>query len=82
MSRLHEGARDSFSKSLKDAKLQYKVKKMPVILDLHDATDAAKAVMHEFNARRKVFESVMMIIKRYIAGIQMIPRTWISYGSS
>lgn len=38
---------------------------MPVILDLHDATDAAQAVMHEFNARRKVFESVMMIIKRY-----------------
>lgn len=37
---------------------------MPVILDLHDATDAAKAVMHEFNSRRKILESVMMIIKR------------------
>lgn len=41
------------------------MKKMPVILDLHDATDAAQAVMHEFNARKKVFESVMIIIKRY-----------------
>ncbi|XP_018306105.1 DC-STAMP domain-containing protein 1 [Mycetomoellerius zeteki] len=60
-------ARDAFSKSLKDAKLQYKVKEMPVILDLHDATDAAQAVMHEFNARRKVFESVMMIIKRCLS---------------
>lgn len=38
---------------------------MPVVLDLHDATDAAHAVMHEFSARRKVFESVMIIIKRY-----------------
>jgi len=38
---------------------------MPVILDLHDATDAAQAVMHEFDARRKAFESVMIIIKRY-----------------
>ncbi|XP_024880185.1 E3 ubiquitin-protein ligase DCST1-like [Temnothorax curvispinosus] len=60
-------ARDAFSKSLKDAKLQYRVRKMPVILDLHDATDAAQAVMHEFNARRKVFESVMMIIKRCLS---------------
>ncbi|KYM76230.1 DC-STAMP domain-containing protein 1 [Atta colombica] len=62
-------ARDTFSKSLKDAKLQYKVKKMPVILDLHDATDAAKAVMHQFNARRKVFESVMIIVKRCLSFI-------------
>ncbi|XP_012231524.1 protein sneaky [Linepithema humile] len=60
-------ARDTFSKSLKEAKLQYKVKKMPVILDLHDATDAAQAVMHEFNARKKIFESVMMIIKRCLS---------------
>ncbi|XP_011163830.1 protein sneaky [Solenopsis invicta] len=62
-------AKDAFSKSLKNAKLQYKVKKMPVILDLHDATDAAHAVMHEFNARRKVFESVMIIIKRCLSFI-------------
>ncbi|XP_011864564.1 PREDICTED: DC-STAMP domain-containing protein 1-like [Vollenhovia emeryi] len=60
-------ARDAFSKSLKDAKLQYRVRKMPVILDLHDATDAAQAVMHEFNSRRRVFESVMMIIKRCLS---------------
>ncbi|KAL6265156.1 hypothetical protein P5V15_005242 [Pogonomyrmex californicus] len=62
-------ARDTFGKSFKDAKLQYKIKKMPVVLDLHDATDAAQAVMHEFNARRKVFESVMMIIKRCLSFI-------------
>ncbi|XP_029676466.1 protein sneaky-like isoform X2 [Formica exsecta] len=60
-------ARDTFSKSLKEAKLQYKMKKMPVILDLHDATDAAQAVMHEFNSRRKILESVMMIIKRCLS---------------
>jgi len=62
---LCEGARDTFSKSLKKAKLQYKIKKMPVILDLHDATDASQAIMHEFNSRRKILKSVMMIIKRY-----------------
>lgn len=37
---------------------------MPVILDLRDATDVAKDVMHTFIARKKIFESVMMIIKR------------------
>lgn len=60
----HEGARDTFGKSLRDAKLQYKLKKAPVILGLHDATDAAKAVMHEFDARKRIFESVMTIVKR------------------
>ncbi|KAL0123388.1 hypothetical protein PUN28_005730 [Cardiocondyla obscurior] len=62
-------ARDTFGKSLKDAKLQYKVKKMPVILDFHDATDIVKAVTYEFNARKKVFESVMTIIKRCLSFI-------------
>lgn len=36
-----------------------------MILDLHDATDAAQAVMHDFNVRKKAIESVMIIIKRY-----------------
>lgn len=72
-----EGTRDSFSKSLKDAKLQYKVRKMPVILDLHDATDVAQSVMHEFNARRKVFTSVMMIIKRYSRNVDDSRNKWI-----
>lgn len=44
--------------------MQYKVVKPPVILDLYDATDAAEAVMHDFNARKKVLESIMTIIKR------------------
>lgn len=35
-----------------------------MVLDLHDATDAAQAVMHEFNERRRVFESAMTIVKR------------------
>lgn len=38
---------------------------MPVILDLHDVTDAAQSVMHDFISRRKIFESMMTIIKRY-----------------
>ncbi|KOC61897.1 DC-STAMP domain-containing protein 1 [Habropoda laboriosa] len=47
--------------------LQYKMKKPSVILDLQDSAYAAKAVIHEFTARQKLFESVMTIIKRCLS---------------
>ncbi|CAK9814408.1 Protein sneaky [Anthophora quadrimaculata] len=62
-----KSARDEFSRSLKDAKLQYKVKKPAIILDLQDSAYAAKAVIHQFKARQKLFESVMTIIKRCLS---------------
>ncbi|KAK9310033.1 hypothetical protein QLX08_000508 [Tetragonisca angustula] len=62
-----KSARDEFSRSMKDAKLQYKVKKPSVILDLQDSTYAAKAVIHEFAVRRRLFESVMTIVKRCLS---------------
>ncbi|XP_011153575.1 E3 ubiquitin-protein ligase DCST1 [Harpegnathos saltator] len=62
-----KSARDTFGKSLKEAKLQYKIEKPPVILDLHDATDVALAVMHDFNVRRNVLESIMTVIKRCLS---------------
>ncbi|XP_068987148.1 protein sneaky [Bombus flavifrons] len=62
-----KGARDEFSRSLKDAKLQYKVRKPPVILDLQDSAYAARAVIHEFTVRRRLFQSVMTIVKRCLS---------------
>ncbi|XP_029042861.1 protein sneaky [Osmia bicornis bicornis] len=62
-----KSTRDELSRSLKDAKLQYKIKKPAVILDLQDSAYAAKAVMHEFAVRRRLFESVMTIIKRCLS---------------
>ncbi|OAD55040.1 DC-STAMP domain-containing protein 1 [Eufriesea mexicana] len=62
-----KSAREEFSRSLKDAKLQYKVKKPPVILDLQDSAHATKAVMHEFVVRKRLFESVMTMIKRCLS---------------
>lgn len=41
----------------------------PVILDLQDTEDAAKAVVHEFSVRRKFFKSVMTLIKRCLSFI-------------
>ncbi|XP_076749463.1 protein sneaky [Xylocopa sonorina] len=62
-----KSARDEFSRSLKDAKLQYKVRKPTVILDLQDSANAARAVAHEFTVRKRLFESVMTIVKRCLS---------------
>ncbi|KAK2574982.1 hypothetical protein KPH14_008745 [Odynerus spinipes] len=62
-----KNVRDKFSESLKDAKLQYKIKIAPPILDIHDATSVAAAVMHDFEVRKKFFESVITFIKRCLS---------------
>ncbi|XP_003700230.1 protein sneaky [Megachile rotundata] len=62
-----KSTRDELSRSLKDAKLQYKIKKPAVILDLQDSAEAAKAVMHQFAVRRKLFETVMITVKRCLS---------------
>ena len=54
---------------MKEANLQYKVKIAPVILDTHGANDAAKAIMHDFSTRRKIFDKVVTILKRGLAFI-------------
>ncbi|XP_031831854.1 protein sneaky isoform X2 [Nomia melanderi] len=64
-----KNARNEFSRSLKDAKLQYKIKKPSVILDLQDSAYAAKAVVHQFTTRARLFESVMVAIKRCLSFI-------------
>ncbi|XP_043674123.1 protein sneaky-like [Vespula pensylvanica] len=62
-----KNTRNKFSESLKDAKLQYKLKIAPPILDIHDAATAAKAIMYDFNVRRRYFESVMIFAKRCLS---------------
>ncbi|XP_066589961.1 protein sneaky [Prorops nasuta] len=62
-----KATRSKLSESFKDAKLQYKVKLSPIIIDVHTASDTAKAVMHEFNARRRLFETVMTFVKRCLS---------------
>lgn len=52
---------------MKDAKLQYKVKAQRVLVDIRGAGDTAKAVMHDFDARRRVFDTVMTIVRRCLA---------------
>ncbi|XP_063976934.1 protein sneaky isoform X2 [Diachasmimorpha longicaudata] len=60
-------ARDALSSGFKDARLQYKLKNAPLILDVRDAGDTAKAVFHDFNIRRHFFDSLMTLLKRCLA---------------
>ncbi|XP_043271509.1 protein sneaky-like [Venturia canescens] len=60
-------SRETLSKSLKDAKLQYKVKLAPSILDVYGPSDTAKAVLHDFNIRKEFFDTVMTLLKRCLA---------------
>ncbi|XP_046493019.1 protein sneaky [Neodiprion pinetum] len=62
-----KGTREKLSSSFKDAKLQYKVRKSRPFLDVRGAGDTAKAVMHDFDAKRRAFEMVMTIIRRCLA---------------
>ncbi|XP_015123497.1 protein sneaky [Diachasma alloeum] len=62
-----KNARDSLSSGFKDARLQYKLKNAPLILDVRDAGDTAKAVFHDFNIRRHFFDSLMTFLKRCLA---------------
>lgn len=52
---------------MKDAKLQYKLKTNPLVLDVRAAGDTAKAVMHDFDARRRIFDTIMTIVRRCLA---------------
>ncbi|KAI4492143.1 hypothetical protein M0802_010040 [Mischocyttarus mexicanus] len=62
-----KNTRKKFGKSIKDAKLQYKLNIVPPVLDIRDATTATKAMMHDFDVRRKLFESVMTFAKRCLS---------------
>ncbi|XP_044013553.1 protein sneaky, partial [Aphidius gifuensis] len=59
--------RNKLSGGFKDTIMQYKIKKPQLIIDLRGADDTAKAIMHDFNVRRQLFDSIMTIIKRCLA---------------
>lgn len=54
---------------MKEATLQYKVKIAPIVLDVHGASDTAKAIMHDFSLRRQIFDNIITILKRGLAFI-------------
>lgn len=56
-----------FSKNFKEVRLQFKIEKLPVIKELRDAKNTAKAVLHKVTVRKEIFDAVMNIMKRLLA---------------
>lgn len=54
---------------LLNSRMQYELKVIPITLDLNGPSDTAKAVMNEFNIRRQLFNSMMMLLKRCLTFI-------------
>lgn len=60
-------SRTMLTKNFKDVKLQYKIAKIRQLADLRDATDTAKAVVHDVKAKKEVLDAVLVILKRLLA---------------
>ncbi|XP_051160811.1 protein sneaky [Leptopilina boulardi] len=60
-------SRKVFGENMKKAQLQFEVKKPSLPIDLHDASDTAKAILNEFDSKKKIFDTITMLIKRCLA---------------
>ncbi|XP_043467285.1 protein sneaky-like [Leptopilina heterotoma] len=56
-----------FGENMRKATLQYQVKKPRMPIDVHDAKDTAKAILHEFDSKKKMFDTITTLIKRCLA---------------
>lgn len=62
-------SRAMLTKNFKDVKLQYKIGKIKQLADIRDATDTAKAVMHDVKAKKTILDQFLIILKRLLAFI-------------
>lgn len=56
-----------FGENMKKATLQYEIKKPSVPIDVRDASDTAKAILHEFDTKKQIFDTISALIKRCLA---------------
>ncbi|XP_034941255.1 protein sneaky [Chelonus insularis] len=59
-------AKGKLESGLKQAKMQYKIKTAPIMIDVRGARDTAKSIIHEFEIRRSIFDTLMVFIKRLL----------------
>lgn len=62
-------SRATLTKNFKDVKLQYKLGKIKQLVDIRDASDTAKAVLHEVKAKKTLLDHFLVILKRVLAFI-------------
>lgn len=62
-------SRASLTQNFKDVKVQYKLTKIRQLVDLRDASDTAKAVLHEVDSRKSLLDAFFVILKRVLVFI-------------
>lgn len=62
-------SRATLTQNFRNVKLQYKIPKIKQLADIRDATDTAKAVLHDVNAKKTILDGFLIILKRLLAFI-------------
>lgn len=60
-------SRGTLVQNFKDVKLQYKVGKIKYLTDIRSASDTAKAVLHDVQAKKTILDEILIILKRVLA---------------
>ncbi|XP_018335515.1 E3 ubiquitin-protein ligase DCST1 [Agrilus planipennis] len=58
---------DELTQNFKDVRLQYKVPKVPQLLDYRDASDTAKAMMHDVQRKKDILDKIIKLLMRLLA---------------
>ncbi|GLV32713.1 sneaky [Carabus blaptoides fortunei] len=62
-----KNSRKTLTQNFKDVKLQYKLEKVKDVLDVRDAVDTAKTVLHTVNQKKVLMDTFFSIVKRALA---------------
>ncbi|KAK4875676.1 hypothetical protein RN001_012098 [Aquatica leii] len=64
-----KSSRETLSENFKDVKLQYQVTKIKDLIDIREAGDTAKAVLHTVQSKKTLLDDLLIILKRILAFI-------------
>lgn len=60
-------SRGTLTQNFKDVKLQYKLPKIKPPINVQDADDVAKAVLHDVKAKKAILDGLLVVVKRLLA---------------
>lgn len=62
-------SRNSLSRNFKDVKMQYQLPKIKQLIDIRDAADTGKAILHDVKVKKTLLDDILVIFKRIMAFI-------------
>ncbi|KAL0269121.1 UNVERIFIED_CONTAM: hypothetical protein PYX00_006956 [Menopon gallinae] len=62
-----KNVKGDLGESLKDVKIQYEVKNPVPMVDVKTAADVARSIANTFEAKKSIFDKIMLLLKRVLA---------------